>query len=188
MLAISKPILSLTNKQCLTPFICNYCPLIHSLRRRGYSTEGPTLTQIYERFKYVEDIMQKYRPDLATRTSTLDELVRDGRIPKQMGEYYKEYLKKKQETIKSANFWIRVFWFVGIPVIAGTGYYVYQEEMAHYKHLEEHPPEKIKYPYMKWRVKVENFNLEISLGRWRHLPLSQSKGQFVIKKKNLCFV
>lgn len=72
--------------------------------------------------------------------------------------------------LENARFWGRIVKFIGFPLLGGFAYYTYQAEMEHFKHWEEHPPERKKYPYMKWRVKVSidaslSF-LEVLLGRW----------------------
>ena len=59
--------------------------------------------------------------------------------------------------IEAANFYTRLFWIVGVPVMGLIGWNAYKMEMEHLKHLEEHPVEKgIDYAHLKIMNKVSN--------------------------------
>lgn len=87
--------------------------------------------------------------------------------------------------IETAEYWRKVFLFIGLPIIGVVAYNTYLIEMAHFEHLEEHPVNQVPYEYLKIRSKVicliniacVSFGVEILLGWWRQESLSQWQDQ-----------
>lgn len=58
--------------------------------------------------------------------------------------------------LETADYWKKIFWFIGVPIIGLTAVNAYFLETKHMEHLEEHPVNQVPYDYLKIRSKVEN--------------------------------
>jgi hypothetical protein len=56
--------------------------------------------------------------------------------------------------LEAAEYWRKIFWYVGIPIGILVGINTYYLEKEHHEHLQEHPHEPPNYPHLHIRSKV----------------------------------
>lgn len=57
--------------------------------------------------------------------------------------------------IETAEYWRKVFLFIGLPIIGLVAANTYFLEMKHFEHLEHEPVNQVPYEHLKIRAKVE---------------------------------
>lgn len=55
--------------------------------------------------------------------------------------------------VETAEYWRKVFLFVGLPIIGLVGVNTYLLEREHFEHLEHEPVNQTPYDYLKIRAK-----------------------------------
>lgn len=66
-------------------------------RNRCYSSGGYPLSEIHEELRDVEEMFAKYRLDLINNTEEIDQLEKDGNIPKILADNLKKDINHRQE-------------------------------------------------------------------------------------------
>ena len=71
--------------------------------------------------------------------------------------------------VEAAEYWRKVFWYVGIPVGILISVNTYYLEKEHHEHLEAHPHEPEPYPHLRIRSK------KFFWGDGEHTPFHNSQ-------------
>lgn len=153
-----------------------------TLLRRQYSGPPP-FALAHKDYEAVEELFRKYDLHNLKSKEKIDELVRSGVISEHIGEQLNSDLKTQEEAgsiglwkkttffltkipLETAEYWRKVFLFVGLPIIGIVGYNAYLLEMEHFEHLEHEPPNQIPYSYLKIRTKVISLLPVANILRW----------------------
>ncbi|KAF9975929.1 Cytochrome c oxidase subunit 6A, mitochondrial [Actinomortierella ambigua] len=65
-----------------------------------------------------------------------------------------ERIARKEHAGPSAETWRKISIFVCMPAIVASTANAYRLYAEHQEHMAHHPPEKIKYPYMRLRARA----------------------------------
>lgn len=137
------------------------------LNIRSYSESVP-LGQIHATLKDVEGLIARHKLNEIKSIEKVQELVKSGTITEHMGNSLIHDIRVQQEAgskstffskkfnlvIETAEYWRKIFLFIGLPVIGIVGFNTYLLEKEHFEHLEEHPVNGVPYDYLKIRTKV----------------------------------
>lgn len=140
-------------------------------KKRFFSSHGsasPTVVDIYIKYKSVDDLLCKLRPDKMTDPSEPERLLKDGVISAEMAQKFKEEighriqsasiiyvnLSKTNPSIETAKFYQYFLFLVMLPTTVIVAINTYKTEKEHLEHLEKNPSPYIKMPYMRNRAKV----------------------------------